>query len=113
MGFFYFSVIVLIICGLLLAFFIRQKSVLPAFLLSPLMIFALVYFIFVFSQKNRIYGISKGCTIRSIPETSAKAESRIGEGNRVQITEEAGKWIYVQMGETGGWCFKDEVIFIN
>lgn len=113
MGFFYFSVIVLVICGLLLAFFIRQKSVLPAFLLSPLMIFALVYFIFVFSQKNRVYGISKGCTIRSIPEAAAKAESRIGEGNRVQVTEEAGKWIYVQMGETGGWCLRDEIIFIN
>ena len=113
MGFFYVSLVILFICIVLLVIFIRRRSVLPAFLLSPIMIFALVYFIFVFSQKNRIYGISKGCKIRSIPESSAKAESRIGEGNRVQITEQAGKWIYIQLGETGGWCLKDEVIYIN
>ena len=113
MGSFYFFALIVLISASLFIIFLKKRMVLPACLSSAALFFGLIFFIFVSVQKVKKYGISTGCKISSIPEESAKAESSIGAGNRVQITEEAGQWIYIQLGESGGWCRRDEVIFIN
>ena len=113
MGSFYFFTLIVLLSLTLFIIFLRKRMVLPACLSSAVLFFGLIFFIFVSVQKTRKYGISTGCKISSIPEETAKAESNIGAGNRVLITEDAGEWIYIQLGETGGWCKRNEVIFIN
>lgn len=110
---FYFFLIIVLLSLSFFIIFLKKKLVIPACLSSVLLFFSLIFFIFVSIQNAKKYGISTGCKISSIPEETSKAESRIGAGNRVLITEEAGEWIYIQLGETGGWCKRDEVIFIN
>ena len=113
MGAFYFFALIVLLSLTLFIIFLKKRMVLAACLSSAALFFGLIFFIFVSVQKVKKYGISTGCKISSIPEENAKAESSIGAGNRVQITEDAGQWIYIQLGETGGWCKRDEVIFIN
>ena len=113
MGAFYFFAVIVLLSLTLFIIFLKKRMVLPACLSSAVLFFGLIFFIFVSVQKVKKYGISTGCKISSIPEENAKAESSIGAGNRVLITEDAGQWIYIQLGETGGWCRRDQVIFIN
>ncbi len=112
-GSYYFSVFGLVLCIILFVIFIIKHKALLSILTSGLIVFALVFFIFGSIQKNKIFAISKGAKITSIPEENARVESKIGAGLRVQVVEEAGSWIYIQMGESGGWCKKTEVIYIN
>ena len=112
-GSYYFSVFGLVLCIILFVIFIVKHKALLSILTSGLIVFALVFFIFGSIQKSKIFAISKGAKITSIPEENAKVESKIGEGLRVQVVEEAGSWIYIQMGESGGWCKKTDVIYIN
>ncbi|MCR5253804.1 MAG: hypothetical protein K6C98_08840 [Treponema sp.] len=113
MGSYYIAVLGLILCIILFIIFMIKHRAMLSILTSGLIVFALVFFIFGSIQKNKVFGISKGAKITSIPEETAKVESKIGEGLRVQIVEEAGSWIYIQMGESGGWCKKTDVIYIN
>ena len=113
MGSFYFFSAFVILSIVLFIVFLKKKMVLQACISSAALFFGLIFFIFVSVQMVKKYGISTGCKISSIPEKNAKAESSIGAGNRVLITEDAGEWIYIQLGETGGWCKRNEVIFIN
>ena len=74
---------------------------------------SIVFMIYTIVQSSARHGISRGCKIYSIPEEKAEAKSEIPAGNRITITEESGNWIYVELGENGGWCVKDEVIEIK
>ena len=51
--------------------------------------------------------------ISSVPEVSAEAISEISAGNLVEITEKAGKWYYIELGQAGGWCLQDNIILIK
>jgi len=110
MGLLYFSIILLIISFLSLIISLRKKNFLAAILSSGMMIFFSVFFIFMVIQANKKFAISKGCTITSIPEANAKSNYTIGAGNRVQILERSGNWVYIQLGESGGWCTIDDII---
>ena len=65
------------------------------------------------AKRFQSYGICKGCMIYSIPSENAEAFSEIGAGNRVLITEHAGSWINIQLGDSSGWCKKDDIIEIK
>lgn len=59
------------------------------------------------------YGISSRCVLNSIPEASAEASSTLSAGNRVLVTEKSGDWCYVRLGNSGGWCKKENIFFID
>ena len=62
---------------------------------------------------NREHAVSMGCTLYSIPEINAESKSELLPGSYVQIKEKNGDWLYVNLGETGGWCKKDNFIIIK
>ena len=64
-------------------------------------------------KRKDSFAICKGISIHSVPQEKSEAVSEIGAGNRVHITEKAGKWVYIEFGETGGWGLKDNVILIK
>ncbi|MBP3708780.1 MAG: SH3 domain-containing protein [Treponema sp.] len=64
-------------------------------------------------QLSNRYGIFKGGVIRSVPDESSGVVSPIESGERVKVEEEAGAWIYIQYGNTGGWILSDAVILIK
>jgi len=112
-GFLHISIITSIILLVFLLIFIKRKHFLLILFLSALFICSLVPLVNLSVKRNDTYAICAGCTIHSVPEEKSEAVSEIGAGNRVHITEQAGKWVYIEFGETGGWGLKDNIIFIK
>ena len=52
-------------------------------------------------------------SLSSTTSIFAEAKAEMGAGNKVQITENAGKWYYIELGETGGWCKAENIIIIK
>lgn len=104
-------ILITLIVFLILA--IRHKRKFSILVISVLICCTLVALISQLVKHNKVYAICKGCRISSVPEEKAEAVSEIGAGNKVLITEQAGKWCYIEFGETGGWCLKDNVIIIK
>jgi hypothetical protein len=74
----------------------------------------LLFSIFVFGiHISAVYGIFKGGSIHSVPDESSGCVSLAEKGQRVRIEEVAGKWIYIQYGNTGGWISSSSVIIIK
>lgn len=92
---------------------IHEKKHLRILISSALLMLSMVPLIYTLIKRTEINGICKGCTIYSIPEENAEAFSEIGKGNNVTITESTDNWLYVQLGESGGWCKKDNIIIIK
>lgn len=113
LGLLHIFIALTIIILILLLIFIRKKKFITILILSAFLIISLVPLVNLTIKRNDKYAISKGCFIRSIPEENSDAVLEIGPGNRVHIVEEAGRWIYIEFGETGGWGLKDNVIFIK
>lgn len=107
------SIFFVVLFVILLIIFIRRKKPGAYILFASLSICAIVFMIVSAVKSSYKYGISRGCIIYSIPEASAESKSEIPAGNRVAITEAVGDWIYVELGENGGWCKKNEVIVID
>jgi hypothetical protein len=57
--------------------------------------------------------LSLRCTLYTIPAENAQTKSQLPAGNRVQIRDEAADWYYVELGESVGWCRKNEVLIIK
>lgn len=105
-------VLVLLFCVLLI-FFIGKKRPIAYILIGVIELCSVVFLIFSIAKSSERYGISKGCKIYSVPEMNAESKSEIPAGNRILITEDVGDWFYVELGENGGWCSKEEVIEIR
>ena len=105
--------IILITLIVFLIFAVKNKRKFPSLIISLLICCTLVSLVSQLVKHNKIYAISKGCRISSVPEEKAEAVSEIGAGNKVLITEQAGKWCYIEFGETGGWGLKENVIIIK
>lgn len=113
MGYLHISVAISLILLILLILAIRKKKLLLDLFLASLFICSLIPLVNLCIKRNDIYAVCKGTTIHSVPEDKSEAISEIGAGNRVHVTEKAGRWIYIEFGETGGWGLKDNVIFIK
>lgn len=105
--------IILVALIVVLIIQIKRRRKFSILVISVLICCALVALISQMVKHSKVYGICKGCRISSVPEEKAEAVSEIGAGNKVKITEQAGKWCYIEFGETGGWCLKDNVIIIK
>ncbi len=105
-----FFVLLLII---LLLIFIRKRKVGLAICHGVTLICFLVIMIVSSVKVHSRFAISLGCTLYTIPEENAQTKSQLPAGNRVQIRDEAADWYYVELGESVGWCRKNEVLIIK
>lgn len=98
---------------ILLILSIHEKHSLRIMIAIFVIIFAIVAAIYGINKHFETQAICTGCTIYSIPEENAEAKAEMGAGNKVHITEKAGKWYYIELGETGGWCKAENIILIK
>lgn len=113
MGIYYLSYILLLAALVFFIYLLRKKNRNKAIIVAGLFICAIAFCVYTQVKKNESYAIFKGGKVSSIPEENAESYSEISAGNRVRITEKAGKWYYIELGETGGWCNADKVIVIK
>lgn len=107
------SILLVILFCVLLILFIGKKRPVAYILIGVIELCSIVFMIFSIAKSLERYGISKGCKIYSVPEINAESKSEIPAGNRIKITEDVGEWFYVELGENGGWCSKEEIIEIK
>ncbi len=111
--YFYVALFFVIVSIILFILFLKKKKVFLNIITSTLLILALSDFIGTIMNVNREHAVSMGCTLYSIPEINAESKSELLPGSYVQIKEKNGDWLYVNLGETGGWCKKDNFIIIK
>lgn len=112
-GFLHIAGIICVTILVLLLISIKKKNLILILLFTALFISSLVPLVNLAIKRSDTYAICKGISIHSVPEEKSEAVSEIGAGNRVHITEKAGRWVYIEFGETGGWGLKDNVILIK
>lgn len=106
--------LLLFIGALILLFIsIHDKKSIRILISILILISSLALTVYGFTKRMEKYGICTGCTIYSIPEETAEAKSEMGAGNKVLITENTGKWLYIELGESGGWCKAENIIIIR
>lgn len=109
----YISVFALIILFVFLIYSAKHHYKIRILIFTTFTICAAAFLFFSLVKRTEHYGISCSCKIYSIPKTTADAVSDIGAGSRVRILENTDKWVYVEVGETGGWCSKDNIYIIK
>lgn len=113
MGILYISHLILLVMLVLLIFLLKKHYKNLTVIAASFFICAIALFTYSEVKKNETYAIFTGGKVSSIPEANAESYSEISAGNRVHITEKAGKWYYIELGETGGWCQSDKVLIIK
>ena len=113
LGLLYFSIILIVLFLILLIISIKKKSLVKVFLFATLLFSSSILVIFTVQRLSQRTGISKGCKIYSIPEATAEASSEINRGNLVRITEATDIWYHIQLGESSGWCTRDDIVIIK
>ena len=107
------SLIVIIASLMCMIIAARKKHKLRALLFTTILLIGSALLIYCAVRRNERYGISSGCKIYSIPQENAEAISEVGKGIRVRILEHTGKWYYIQIGESGGWCNIQDICIIK
>lgn len=111
--FIYISLFIMLLCisGFIISKIKKQKIILV--ISVTFFIFSLAFFIYSYVKRCEKFGICKGCKIYSIPENTAAASSDIVAGSKVRIIETTGGWLYIELGETGGWCSAEDIYIIK
>ena len=91
----------------------RKKHKIRSLLFTTFLLIGIAISIYCAVRRNERYGICNGCKIYSIPEKNAEAVSEISGGIRVRILERTDKWYYIEVGESGGWCDKNDICLIK
>ena len=92
---------------------IKNKHKIRTLMFIVLLVIGLAVMIYCAARKNERYGICTGCKTYSIPQLNAESISEVSAGSRVRILESTGKWYYIEVGETGGWCNTDDICVIR
>ena len=111
--FLYLALIVIIVSIICIIFACRNKHKIRILLFTTLLLIGIAVLIFCAVKRNEHYGISSGCKIYSIPQINAESVSEIDSGIRVRILERTGKWYYIEVGESGGWCSIEDIFLIK
>lgn len=106
-------IVLLVVSIFLFVFYLRKKKILVNIGTCSLIIFSLVILIICIVQSSKLHGVSKGCRLYAIPDKLAESQMDLQPGSYISIKEESGKWYYVQLGENGGWCTKEDIILIK
>lgn len=109
----YISILALLTSIILLIHALKHHHKIRILLYTTLTISAAALLFFALVKRTEHFGISSNCKIYSIPQTNAEAVSDIGAGSRVRILENTDKWLYVELGESGGWCKKENIFEIK
>lgn len=102
-----------IIFAVLLGMAIMLKKIPILIFISTL---SIVFFVLSIISAVRLsidYGIFIGGGIRAVPETSVASVESIESGRRVKVEQQAGGWVYIRVGASGGWILKENIIFIK
>lgn len=109
----YIAIIIILASIVFMILAIRNKHKIRTLTFIVLLVIGLAILIYCAVRKNERYGISTGCKIYSIPQMNAESVSEVSAGSRVRILESTGKWYYIEVGETGGWCNTDDICLIR
>ena len=109
----YLAIVLIIGFGILLFFVLRKRQFFKSIALSLLLLSSIAFLIVSIGKRSTKYGISKGCTIYSIPEDTAEASSEIKRGSLIVVTETTDIWYHIQQGEASGWSTKDNIIIVK
>ena len=109
----YISLIVIITSCICIIIAARKKHKIRMLLFTTILLIGTALLIYCTVRRHERYGISCGCKIYSIPQENAEAVSEVGSGIRVKILESTEKWLYIEVGESGGWCNLDEICIIR
>lgn len=111
--FIYIAIFAVVLCILGIIICKIKKYKIRLLIFISVLVFATAVLAYSYFKRCEKYGICKGCKIYSIPETTAAATSEISAGNLVKISESAGGWVYIELGETGGWCTTENICIIK
>ncbi len=109
----YLAIIIIIASIICMIIALRKKHKIRTLLFVVLLILGSAILIYCAVRRHERYGISAGGKLYSIPQENAESVSEVSGGTRVRILERTGKWYYVEVGETGGWCESDYVFVIR
>lgn len=111
--FLYLSIIVIISSVTCIIIAVRRKHKIRTLIFIILLIIGIAVLVYCSVRRNERYGITTGGKIYSIPQENAESVSEVSSGNRVRILERTGRWYYIEVGETGGWCTSDNILMIR
>ena len=109
----YISIILMILAIVFIIISLKKKHKIRSLIYTALLLIGLAGTIYCLFRRSEKYGISTGTKIYSIPQENAEASSEIRSGICVRILEKAGKWYYVEVGESGGWCSAENIFIIK
>ena len=109
----YIAIIIIITSIVFMIIAIKNKHKIRTLMFIVLLVIGLAVMIYCAARKNERYGICTGCKTYSIPQLNAESISEVSAGSRVRILESTGKWYYIEVGETGGWCNTDDICVIR
>lgn len=104
------AIIVTLIFDVLL---FRKKKILEAIVVTVFLVCETILLINCGIQSKTKNGIFAGTEVRSIPEEVCESKFELMPGSYVKVLKETGKWLYIEVGESGGWCYRDDVIIIR
>lgn len=110
---FYIAIIIILTSIVFMIIAIRNKHKIRTLAFIILLVIGIAILIYCAVRKNERYGICTGCKIYSIPQANAESVSEVSGGSRVRILEHTGKWYYIEVGETGGWCNTGDICIIR
>jgi len=111
--FIFIALFCVLICIILFIFFLRKKKLYLNIIASVLLLSSIFMFTGIILKAKNEHAVSMGCTLYSIPEIDAESKTELLPGSYVQIKEKNGDWLYVNLGESGGWCKKENFIIIK
>ena len=92
---------------------LHKKHKIRTLLFVILLILGTASLIYCTVRRHERYGICEGCRIFSIPQENAESVSEVSSGTRVRILERTEKWLYIEIGETSGWCESENIFIIK
>ena len=110
---FYIAIIIILASIVFMIIAIKNKHKIRTLAFIILLVIGIAILIYCAVRKNERYGICTGCKIYSIPQSNAESVSEVSGGSRVRILEYTGKWYYIEVGETGGWCNTGDICIIK
>ena len=109
----YIFVLIILGSAVCLIIAIRKKRKIRTLILFILLLFGIAALIYSCVKRHELYGISCSCKIYSIPQENAESVSEVTGGSCVPILESTGKWYYIEVGESGGWCSAENIFLIR
>ena len=109
----YIAIIIILASIVCLILALRNKHTIRSLLFVVLLLLGTAILIYCTVRRHERFGISAGGKLYSIPQENAESVSEVVSGSRVRILEHTGKWYYIEVGESGGWCESSDVFIIK